>query len=93
MPQSDRVNLGKLMVQQNVTLRELMLAGAQGTAVWALNLGDPVDQDRAEQAIQIFNTLCGTNYTIFDIEVVLCTEATPCYLHRPKLPSFAFNPI
>lgn len=86
--QQAKVNLEDLMAQHDIMFRTLALAGAPSTAIWALKQGDPVDQDRAEQVIKAFNTLCGTSYTLNDIEVVLCSKETPCYLHIPKLPAF-----
>lgn len=82
-----RTNLGDLMLKHQMTLRELMTAGAPGTAVWALCLGDPVDQDRARAVMVAFNQLRSTNYTLDDVEALLCTDSEPCYLHRPKLPA------
>lgn len=88
MPTSQRENLGELMLKHQITPRQLAQAGAPGTAVWALCLGDPVDQDRAQAVIATFNELCNTNYALDDVEACLCSDSEPCYLHRPKLPAF-----
>lgn len=92
MVSPNRVNLGKLMLQHGITLFELLRAGAPGPATWALNLGNPVDEKDAQAVITALNALCGTEYTLDDVEALLCSKSQPCHLHKPrKYPALTYQ--